>query len=725
MPAWQTADTKSRIGRKALCLFIFHFVLIFSLPSLAEQQTDTPLVQTPDNAATVARQVATLIEKGQWENARSQLDQQDIASQESFSQLRHILDEHQALEKQRAEKQQQIFTEQNEKLNRTYSRIAAGDPNLNDQDALAQVLNVWKDATEPQKKELSAQKPFGTLMDQARENAETYDAQGNWSKAYNTGVRWLMTFEPQNPACRQWEKKINEVNAVLEFLKKDPCEDKQARYASIQRQTVQQVFLILQANYVKPLDFNKMAAGILDRCEVFADVVKTASADYVIQVDPNGVAPWAEQIQQCRKDNAESRSNIETMQGFEELLDALLALNEKTINVPQGFLLSMMTEAALAEMDPYTNVVWPYAVENFDKAMTGRFGGVGIHINKEKEGFRVVSLIPDTPAMKAGLQADTLILAVDGESTKDMSASCAVQKISGPIGTAVTLTIRYPDAEAEQLLTVTRDKIVLPAVEGSRQADTGKAEGRWDYFLDEDDHIGYLSLKNFTEQTVPQIKAALKKMESEGLAGLILDIRGNGGGLLTAAVEVSDLFVDGTVLLQSKGRDNRDNQWSAKDDSAERTYPLAILIDGASASASEIVAGILATPSNKRAILIGSRSYGKGSVQEIVNLGDDNGKLKYTAAYYYLPDGSPVKNREMVEQDGRDDWGVAPDITVPLYDFERRQMQEVNSKRTKVSNAKPVQEDDPKESIRQQLLSADPQLATALLVLKAQIAVRQ
>lgn len=723
MLTWQTADTTGRTGRKVLCLLLFSFILFFSVPSLAEEPAGAASVQTQDNAAEAARQIAAFIEHGQWDDAVSLLGQQDIASQKSFAQLQHILDEHQTLEKKRTDEQQRIFVERNEKLNDTYGRLAENDPNVTDQDALAQSLDAWKDATEAQRRELAAQPPFKVLMDQAREHAQTYYTQGQWSKAYTTGVRWLLTFDPQNPDNRQWEKKINEVNAVLEFLKKDPCEDKQARYTSIQRKAVEQVFLILQANYVKPLDFTKMGSGMLERCDVLADVLKTPPADLVVQADPNGVMLWAEQIQQCRKEGAPLQSTIENMQGLEDLLDALLALNEKTIKLPEGFLLSMLTEAALAETDPYTTVVWPYAVKNFDKAMTGQFGGVGIHIDKEKEGFRVVSLIADTPAMKAGLKADALIVAVDGESTKDMSASCAVQKISGPVGTSVTLTIRYPDADADQLLTVMRDKIVLPAVEGSRQADTGKAEGRWDYFLDENDHIGYLSLRNFTEQTIPQVNAALKKMEDQGLAGLILDIRGNGGGLLTAAVEVSDLFVDGDVLLKSQGRDNKVNQWSAKNDSAGRTYPLAILIDGASASASEIVAGILSTPSNKRAILIGSRSYGKGSVQEIVNLGDGSGKLKYTAAYYYLPDGSPVKNREMVEQAGRDDWGIAPDITVPLYDFERQQMQKVNSKRTKISNTTSEQKDE-QESIRQELLSADPQLATALLVLKAEIAVR-
>lgn len=718
------ADTKRRTGSWMVCLLV-PFVLVFSSPCFADEQPGTPPAQTQVDAQTIAQQVASLIEKGRWEEADALLDLQDLAGHASLAQLRRILDEQAAQETKRADRQQQLFSESHAALTAALSRLAAHDPNMPPQEALKQVQTVWKDATETQKKDLSAQPAFMQLMDQARENAQTYYAKGQWSDAYTHGVRWLEAFDAENPACRDWEAKLSEVNAILEFVKNTPCEDKQQRYASIERDTVRQVFSILQANYVKPLDFNKMATGMLKRGAVLADVLKTAPADLVIEADPNEVTRWAEHIQQCLNDAAQQPATLD-LQGLEELQDALLALNEKTMKVPEGFLLAMMTEAALAELDPYTDVVWPYAVDNFDKAMTGQFGGVGILIRKENDGFLVTSLIPDTPAMKAGVRADALILAVDGESTKDMSASCAVQKISGPVGTSVTLTIRYPDAETEQLLTMTRDKIVLPAVEGSRQADTGN-EGRWDYFLDEADHIGYLSLKNFTDQTVPQVKAALAKMESKGLAGLIVDIRGNGGGLLTAAVEVSDLFVDGSVLLKSKGRDDRFNEWAATDDSAGRMYPLAILIDGASASASEIVAGVLGSSSTKRAVLIGTRSYGKGSVQEIVSLGSDKGKLKYTSAYYYLPDGSPVKNRETASADGGKDWGIAPDITVPLYDFERQQMQEVNAKRTRISNeTNPAEAEGETESqtpLREQLLAADPQLATALLVVKAQIAV--
>ena len=723
MQTGRTASGKSRTCRRVLCLFLSFFLFI-SLPCYAALQADgTASVQTGKNAAGIARQVLTLIEAGQWDTAYSRLNQEAIESHETLETLQRILNAYQVLEKARTERQQEAFTKRAEKLSGYFNRMAENDPNLSFQTVLKQAQNVWKDATKAQRKELAAQKSFSVLMNHAYRKATEFYAKGQWSKSYSAGVRWLMTFEPENSAYRDLDKKLKEANTILGFLKADPCEDKNERYTPIQRQTVHQVFLILEGSYVKPVDFGKMADGMLNRCVVLADVLKTAPPNLVLPVEPNDVAVWAEHFESSSAHFTKERQGEFNRQELEDLLDALLGLNEKTLKLPDGFLLAMMTNAALAELDSYTNAVWPFAVKNFDKAMTGQFGGVGIHIKKERSGIRVLSLIPDTPAMRAGLQADALIVAVDGERTKGMSATCAVRKISGPVGTPVTLTLRYPGSETEQLLTIVRDKIVMPAVEGSRQANIEKTKSHWDYFLDQENHIGYLRLKNFTDRTVPQAKAALKKMEGEGLAGLILDVRGNGGGLLTAAVQVSDLFVDTGVLLISRGRSGVFNEWFATKNKVERSYPLVVLVDGGSASASEIVAGVLRAQSNRSVVLVGTRSYGKGSVQEVVSLGPDKGKLKFTSAYYYLPDGEPVKNREVIQQAGRDDWGIAPDIEVPLYSFERREIQQVNAARTKISNTDPAQENEQEDSISEKMLSVDPQLATALLVLKAEIAV--
>jgi len=703
-------------------------------------QTETAAIQLQDDTR-LAGKIVALIERNQWEPANALLDQQAATDDQTLQSLRLILDEHRTLEKTRTDKQQELFNERYQMLSGVFERIIDNDPNLNYQGVYRQLQNVWKDASKAQQQDIAAQPAFGRLMDRARQTTRDYYDHGQWSDAYSRGAWWLTVFEPDDPDTRQWDKKLSEVNAILEFLRNSPCEDKKQRYEPILPSTVEKIFSILEDHYVKSPNYLRMADGMMDRAIILGDVLSTASDDLVLQIDPNAVPLWTEQIRlwTAKMDAVEDLN----YRDFREQMDVLTALNEATLQLPEGFLLSMLTDAALAELDSYTDMVWPYAVSDFDKAMTGQFGGIGVQIRKENGGLRVLSLIPDTPAMEAGLQAEALIVAVDGENTADMSATCAVRKISGPIGTPVTLTIRYPGIDADELITMIRDKIVVPAVEGSRQARIEKAdvetdddpnaiipetamdtlpspEGNWDYFLDAEARIGYLRLKTFTEQSVPEVTAALDEMESRGLAGLILDLRGNGGGLLTAAVDIADLFIDQGILLHSRGRRGAFGIWPATEADNKRTYPLVVLIDGASASASEIVAGVLDSPVNERAILVGQRTYGKGSVQEVVNLGSASGKLKFTTAFYYLPDGSPVKNRDRHLSNGVDDWGIEPDIEVPIYDFERLQMRRINTRRTRISHT--VRQEGSQTDILDQMLAVDPQLATALLVVKAQVA---
>ncbi len=706
--------------RPALCLSILLVCSIFTFPSFAEQKTNTS-PQVENKAPGIEDQVVSLIQRGQWDAADALLQKQTDDVKKKQKDLLEILQQYRQLRKSRREKQQELYSVRNERLEMLIEKFSANDPNVIEQDLLNQLNNVWKDATDAQKEELAGRQSVQRLMDTALQSAEKYYSRGDWKKSYSTGVRWLMTFEPENPVYQEMDEKYREAVTVDAMLKKSPCDDFNDRYARIERQSVRQVFDILQTRYAKPIVFHQMAQKMLTRCIVLGDILKTAPTDVAIEADPNDIERWVARTDRLSGEFGKKDTSELARQDFEDLLDALIVQNKDTLKLPEGLMLSMLTHVALAELDPYTAVVWPSEVKNFDKAMTGQFGGVGIQINKVKEGLKVVSLLPDTPAIKAGLRADALILEVDGESTKKMNMQCAIKNISGPIGTSVILTVRYPDSKKTELVTVVRGKIVVPVVEGSSQADNGKTQGHWDYFLDEKGQVGYLRLKNFTGRTVSQVKAALKTMESEGLAGLILDVRGNGGGLLDAAVNLSDLFISNGLLLKSKGRDNLSNQWAAKEDSPKRLYPIVVLIDNASASASEIVAGILGCDAYQRAVLIGQQTYGKGSVQEVVELGAGKGKLKFTSAYYYLPDGEPVKNRDVLKRNGRNDWGIMPDILIPLYDFERRQIRKVNAKRTKISNTASQEQVLEETSIRDQMLSADPQLKVALLVLKAAI----
>ena len=304
-----------------------------------------------------------------------------------------------------------------------------------------------------------------------------------------------------------------------------------------------------------------------------------------------------------------------------------------------------------------------------------------------------------------------------------MTTDCAVKRISGPVGTSVSLTVRPVGADKNEVVTVTRQKIVLPTVEGAQRAENNNTHGHWDYFLDAKDRIGYLQLNGFTEKTAQQARQVLENLEQQQLGGLIVDMRGNGGGLLNEATSFANLFIDDGALLSSRGRGDVESVWKAKPNAVRRDYPMVILIDEGSASASEIVAGAAAVRKPDQVTLIGQRTYGKGSVQEVTDLGPAGGRLKFTSAYYYLPDGRAVPNRFKLQADNRTDWGIAPTIELPLYAYEQARIRQIQLERRKQLMAKqsPLDAAAEDESLTQQMLMADAQLSAAVVVLKARI----
>jgi len=266
----------------------------------------------------------------------------------------------------------------------------------------------------------------------------------------------------------------------------------------------------------------------------------------------------------------------------------------------------------------------------------GTFSGVGIEITVRDNILTVVSPIEGTPAYKAGIQAGDKIMRIDGKPTNDMSLTDAVKNIRGNKGTAVKLTIMREGAEKPLEFTLTRDIIPVRSVRSYQLTPT----------------IGYVRISNFQVRTGKDLAAALEKLEGgQKLEGLILDLRNNPGGLLAQAIEVSDLFLDSGLIVSTKGRiSSQDMVVSAHKLTEERKYPIIVLVNGGSASAAEIVAGAL--QDNKRALILGTRTFGKGSVQTILPLSDGSG-LRLTTARYYTPSGKSIQLS-----------GITPDIEV-------------------------------------------------------------
>lgn len=295
-------------------------------------------------------------------------------------------------------------------------------------------------------------------------------------------------------------------------------------------------------------------------------------------------------------------------------------------------------QGMLKTLDPHSSFMPPEMFEEMQLETRGNFGGLGIQIAIKDDELTVIAPIDDTPAFRAGIEAGDRIVKIDGTSTKGMLLMEAVKLLRGPKGTSVTITVMRDSFEKPRDFTITRDIIKIKSVNYKMLGEK----------------IGYVRLRQFQEDSSDELEDALNSLESENVEAIILDLRSNPGGLLNAAVEVADKFLEkGKLIVYTEGRKkNQDMRFFAHDDFTHPNYPMAVLVNHGSASASEIVAGAL--QSHSRAIVIGTQTYGKGSVQSVIPLSDNSG-LRLTTALYYTPDGRSIHEK-----------GISPDIVVAL-----------------------------------------------------------
>ncbi|MCQ2568513.1 MAG: S41 family peptidase, partial [Alphaproteobacteria bacterium] len=289
----------------------------------------------------------------------------------------------------------------------------------------------------------------------------------------------------------------------------------------------------------------------------------------------------------------------------------------------------------LAALDPHSSYLSADDFKEFNDKSSGEFGGLGIQITSDKGAIRVISPIDDTPAAKAGIQAGDYITHIDGEQVFDMNLNQAVKKMKGKPGTKVKLTIVHDRGEPKEI-TLKRAIIKVKSVKFSEKSD-GAA-------MDDDKlpKIGYLRVSDFGATTTKELKDAIKDLEKKNVAGYVLDLRNNPGGYLVAAVDMADAFMDGGEIVSTRGKEKADiERMFAKPGDMVNGKPVVVLINHGSASASEIVAGAL--QDNGRAIVMGSQSFGKGSVQQQKPLGDGSA-IHITIARYYTPSGRSIQN---------------------------------------------------------------------------------
>ncbi len=400
------------------------------------------------------------------------------------------------------------------------------------------------------------------------------------------------------------------------------------------------------------------------------------------------------------------------------LIDQVMLINDKSLQLPEQVIVFEMAEGATDMLDDFSAVIWPDENENFRRNTQGRFFGVGIQISRRDGRLLVVSPLEGTPAQRAGIKAGDIIAKVDGRDTSSWTLDQAVREITGPEGTVVTLGIERIGEAAVLEFPIQRAEIVIESIKGWEH----KPGGGWDYLIDRQNKIAYIRLTQFIPQSADDLDAAITAMEADGgVNGLILDLRFNPGGLLSSAIDIADRFIaSGPIVFTVDSTGQRTSEARAKKHRTYESFPVIVLINQGSASASEIVAGAL--QDYGRARIIGTRSFGKGSVQDLFPLDGGKAYLKLTTQYYKLPLGRII-HREVDSKT----WGVEPDLIVEMTNqqvakaIEFRQDVDILREEMKLADdhaAAPRAADILTQSL-------DPQLDTALLVLKTRLVARQ
>jgi carboxyl-terminal processing protease len=317
-------------------------------------------------------------------------------------------------------------------------------------------------------------------------------------------------------------------------------------------------------------------------------------------------------------------------------------------------LLESALQGMLQNLDQHSSFINTGEWKQFRKTIEGKFGGIGIQVGVDPETnrLRVIAPMVGTPAYEAGILAGDQLMDIDGISTEGMSPDKAVDVLTGRPGTDVKLNVLHEGTEKAETISITRAIIELPSVVGDQRRDNDQ----WDYMIDKDKKIGYVRISSFIQNSPDELRKALDQLKEEGMKGLVLDLRDNPGGLLSSAVEISDLFLEKGKVVSTEGRNTIPKSYLAQKDSPYEDLPMVVLINQNSASASEIVSAAL--QDNGRATVIGQRSYGKGSVQNILELEDGSSVLKLTVASYHRPNGDNI--HRFRDAKTTDKWGVSP-----------------------------------------------------------------
>ncbi len=615
--------------------------------------------------------------RGDFDTIRISLEQdQTLQAHPELQSLLAELKTYQEHEQQFVAKRQ---TELTKAMKKMHAALAIGRV----EDALIHAIEAQSQVKDPEK--FIEQREIQKLVTEAETHAGKTELEGNWLTALSLYRKLEMLFEPV-PRYKTHIDRINQRVRVISLyapkkitqlykLRADSAGDAtEAPPVALEAETWQKRltdvnlpiltsalrnsamqhysgvgYRELMLSAVKSLKATVLTPGLEEAFPVLAD-----------QAKHNDFVSYLSIVQNNLRQRRDRMTNADVATTLQRVFDQ----NEKTLNLPQEVIIYELTEGAMSQLDPFSAVIWPYEVDQFNRSTSGMFFGVGVQIALTNNQLTVVSPLPDSPAHHAGIKPGDIIKLVNGQATTNWTLDWAVKEITGPAGSHVTLGVQRKGEKELLSFDLQRSRIQIHSVRGWERAP--KTATGWDYYIDRENKIGYIRVSQFIPRTPADFDRAINQMESEhGINGLILDLRFNPGGLMRRSVDLANRFVSkGTLLSTVDSSDKTTSLYPAKAHLAHYPrIPLVVLINQGSASAAEIVAGAL--QDHQSGILVGSRSFGKGSVQDVYPMLGNRAQMKITTLHYKLPLG-----RIIHREPGAHQWGVDPDVAVKMTDQE-------------------------------------------------------
>jgi carboxyl-terminal processing protease len=572
-----------------------------------------------------------------------------------------------------------------------------------------------------------------TLIEQTEAAAVAATAQGRWLEVMGLYRLLNMLFDPASPYRKPYELAEMRIRILaryapdqVEQMRKRLQEhalDEEADYRAEPDPESWQVVLegvelrmLTQAirnssRHVSSPHMRQLLHGAVDRLLLLIDIDGLGSTFDALN-DPAKVQDFRRFLHDKRREIDEARFGL-LHNPTNRLLNDILVYSQEHDLLPRRVLIFELAQGAIGTLDRFSEVVWPYHTKNLERSTKGVFMGVGIQIRlSEDREIKVITPIRNTPAFHNGVSAGDIIATVDGHATAGWSLNRAVHAITGPQGSKVTLGMKRQDVEELVLIELHRARVPIESVLGWKL----KPDNDWDFYIDKPNRIGYIRLSQFVPQSADDLDHAVAQMQHDaGLDALILDLRFNPGGLLSQAVQVANRFVPRGRIVSIVNADRVEKgKKDARPDRAYDPMEVVVLINRTSASASEIVAG--AVQDHQRAIIVGGRSYGKGSVQDVFPIDNYRAYLKLTTQYYMLP-----LNRIIHRKPGDSTWGIDPDLKIDGPEKKVAEALNLRQKADVLYPPKATTEDQSKDPQKILDQGVDPQLETALLIIKLKL----